>query len=189
MAEAALEKRASLVSELRKVTDDKTLTSAEKRERADKLQADIAHAETEARSYVEQGERERETRSAAEKFGSLLVPNDSRRGATDIDEKRYAAGLWLSNELRTITGASGLGAALTPGGNSPSRFDRLAPVSVLIASGVNVIRTDKDALAIPRLTGDPAAAFVAEGDTIPNSDAARVTPLRQFRARSQLSRR
>jgi HK97 family phage major capsid protein len=169
MAEVALERRASLVADLQRVANDTRLTKPEKDERAAKLTADIQAAEAEARSYVEDGEREREVRDAADKMGLTRV---TVRGAeTQVDEKRYAAGLWLSNEIRLTTGASGIGAAVTPAEYNSKWFDRLAPMSILLASGVNVIRTERDSLQIPRLTGDVSASFVAEGDTIPGSDA------------------
>jgi HK97 family phage major capsid protein len=82
----------------------------------------------------------------------------------------YRAGNWLANELRAITGSAGLGAAVTPPDLYDAVLDLLAPTSVLLASGVQTIRTDRDSVAFPHLLTDAASAFVAAGATISNAD-------------------
>ncbi|MFL6100681.1 MAG: phage major capsid protein [Actinomycetales bacterium] len=165
-AAEALEKRARLVHEMQGVAADKTLTDAQKQERCDRLGADVTALEAEARSYVEQAEREAEVRNfRGTPLGRALG------GATEA-RAQHADGEWLAGEVRTITEGAGLGQALTPGHNDSgvSWFDRLSPKSVLLESGVTVIRTEQSSVPIPRLTGDPATAWVAEGGTIPSAD-------------------
>lgn len=162
-ASAALEKRSALIAELRSVNADKTLTDSAKTERAARISEDIDQAETEARAFVEAGEREAEVRHIAGRSGLVLATGNT-------PEKRYGAGEWLAGELRALTGASGAGAAFTPEENARHFWDKFVPRSVLLASGVNLIRTDRDALNIPRILTDPVADFVAEATTLPGTD-------------------
>lgn len=169
-AKAVLETRSSLLAEFRSVGEDKSLTDAQKIERQARLSAEITQAEADARSYVEAAEREAEVRSLASGLPIL--------GSAGRSENR--AGDWLAQEIRTVTGASGAGAAFTPTQNASTFFDLLAPKSVFLASGVNLLTTDHDSLAIPRLLTDPTSAFVAEGDPIslsdPTGDTVTATP-------------
>jgi hypothetical protein len=82
LATAALEKRQP-GSELRSVEADTVLSDAEKRERVERIDADVRGLEAEARDAVERGEREAEVRSLAERAGGLVVPGvpEDRPGA------------------------------------------------------------------------------------------------------------
>lgn len=170
LAEAVLEERAALVESERAITSDNTLSDVEKRERIDKISTDIANLEADARSFIERAERETETRDLMERKGFALNGSGAQ----------YRGGEWLASEVRSITGASAAGAAFTPAENSKDFFNLLAPKSVFLASGVNVLNTDADSLVIPRLTADPASAFVAEGANItltdPNGDTVTAVP-------------
>jgi HK97 family phage major capsid protein len=181
LAEAALEKRAALISEIRSVNDSTTLSATAKAETVSRLNRDISAAEAEARTYVEEGEREAEFRALAANAGALMaVPNrhENRDGA------------WLAHEVRQVLGTGGLGAATTPPEHANFWFDRMAPASAFLASGVNVLRTDKDSLVVPRLLADPVATWTAEGAEIvagdPSGDSVTATP-RKIATRTEVS--
>lgn len=92
--------------------------------------------------------------------------------AADTGGERYPAGEWLAQELRALTGDAGSGASFTPY-DAPDRFfDLLAAESVALRSGLSVIRTDRDELRVPRMTGDVGAAFYAQAATITNTSMA-----------------
>lgn len=99
------------------------------------------------------------------------------RGGEAVDER---SGGWLSAELKTLQAGTGLGAGLTPVQHIAAYFDRLAPVSVALASGVTVIDTDAGEVSVPRVTGDPAAGWTLPGGAInksePSGDAIQVIP-------------
>ena len=73
-------------------------------------------------------------------------------------------------ELRALAESSGVGAVIAPDQWGPGFYDLLAAQSVLLKSGVRVIRTDRDAVHVPHILADPTAAFVAEAGTITPSD-------------------
>lgn len=185
LAEKALERRKALVDEA-KAINESNASNSEKRARLDSINKQIEAVTDEARGFIEQAEAEADVRGIAARLGGLVLPSgeggrDGQRSAvlTD-DEKRHADGTWLLNEVRTVTGAAGLGSAVTPAENSVKWFDRLAPRTVALASGINVIHTNADSLVIPRLTADPTAAWVAEAGTItpsdPNGDTVTAVP-------------
>lgn len=93
LAEAALEKRASLVNEVRALDSDSTLSDSDKAVRIERINADILAVEAEARSFVEQGEREAEFRTLAERAGGLLAPVERRAEENGRD---------LEAELRAV---------------------------------------------------------------------------------------
>jgi hypothetical protein len=73
---------------------------------------------------------------------------------------QHAAGERLANELRALVGSGTTGGgSYTPAEASKTFFDLLAAESVALRSGMNQIRTDKDSLVIPRLTGDVGSAY------------------------------
>ena len=158
LATAALEKRAALVAEL---------TTAKPSERAD-LEAGITQYEDEARAYVAADKHEAEVR-ALPAGASALTMNGG--GTSAVRNAQHVAGEWLGAEIRALTGAVGAGAAFTPSEASKAWFDRMAPASALLSSGVQVIRTTADSLVIPRLLTDAASGFVAEGASIAATDS------------------
>ncbi|MEH0577107.1 hypothetical protein QBA54_22020 [Streptomyces sp. B21-108] len=68
-AMATLEERKKLVTEVRSVEADTSLSEAAKRTRVERLDRDITRLEAEARDAVERGEREAEVRSLAGGLG------------------------------------------------------------------------------------------------------------------------
>lgn len=72
-AMSALENRKKLVTELRSVESDSSLSDAAKRTRVERLDRDIMRLEAEARDAVERGEREAKVRSLAGGL-SVLTP-------------------------------------------------------------------------------------------------------------------
>lgn len=72
------------------------------------------------------------------------------------------------------------GRAVAPPEHAEFFFDRLAAASVVLASGVRRVMTDRRELVIPRLVGDVAANWTAEGTEItasdPNMDTITATP-------------
>ncbi len=81
-------------------------------------------------------------------------------------------------------------AAITPDEISTFLFDRLRAATALLASGVRVIPTERDALTFPKLSADMTAGFFNEGQVITASDPTLVsvtaTP-RKLAARVELT--
>ncbi len=81
-------------------------------------------------------------------------------------------------------------AAITPDEISTFLFDRLRSATALLASGVRVIPTDRDAITFPKLSADMTAGFFNEGQLIAASDPTLVsvtaTP-RKLAARVELT--
>ncbi len=80
------------------------------------------------------------------------------------------AGELLSAEVRALTGASGMGAAFTPAEQAGYVLDFLGTSSVIVRSGVQVIRTSGDSIVIPHMTSDGVAGAVGEAADVPLSD-------------------
>jgi len=94
-----------------------------------------------------------------------FVPESQRQ-----PEKKKTAGGLFGLELRALAESSGAGAVIAPDQWGPGFFDRLAASSVALRSGIRVMRTDRDALHVPRIDADPAAAWTAEGNPITPGD-------------------
>ncbi len=73
-------------------------------------------------------------------------------------------------ELRALVTTGGAGAVVSPDQFGPGFFDRLAPLSVLLRAGIQVLRTDRDTLHLPRVDSDPATTIVTEGSAIGPAD-------------------
>jgi HK97 family phage major capsid protein len=84
-------------------------------------------------------------------------------------ERKKKSGLF-GLELRALAEGSGAGAVISPDQWGPGFYDRLAATSVALKSGIRVIRTDRDAVHVPRIDSDPAAAWTAEAAPITPSD-------------------
>src|SRR5581483_5869435 len=112
------------------------------------------------------------------------------RSRRDALSSEYPAGSWLHTGLQAALGGSGVGAVFTPPEFYRQAIDLLAPQSVALASGIRVIRTERDQLVIPHLLADQAAAWVNEGATIgasdPNAEQVTATP-RKLAALTQLT--
>jgi len=76
-------------------------------------------------------------------------------------------------ESRSLTTTSA--ASIAPPELSSFLFDRLRAASALLASGVQVIATDRDAVQWPKLSADVTPAFYNEGAAITPSDPTLVT--------------
>lgn len=140
IANEALEARARLVSERRSVNEDSTLSDAEKRERFERLDADIDARMNEAREAVQAGEREAEHRDLmgrAGALGDLRTPgqdrsaeaeafNDSLRSVArgDLREFRFTPGAEAFEKRATTMVSDGAGAnkAGTAGPVTPDTF-------------------------------------------------------------------
>lgn len=70
----------------------------------------------------------------------------------------------------TVNTGTGIGFAVTPVDYAQFFFDRLAAKSVGLASGFTVIATDKKSISVPKVTADPSAGWVAEGEALPESE-------------------
>lgn len=134
----------------RKAFDALDATYKEIAERLDEL--------TEARADAASADRQR---APFEKIVRSSGPS------TKNDTTEYRAGNWLAGELRALVGSGTTGGgAVTPPGASTEFFDLLAASSVGLRAGFKQIRTDRDALVIPRLTADVGASWTAEAAPI-----------------------
>ena len=73
-------------------------------------------------------------------------------------------------ELRALAGSATPGSVISPDEWSANFIDRLAAESVMLKAGIRRITTSRDALHLPRIDSDPAAAFYAEGAPITSTD-------------------
>jgi HK97 family phage major capsid protein len=73
-------------------------------------------------------------------------------------------------ELRALTGGATPGSVISPDEWSSTFIDRLAAESVMLRAGIRRMTTTRDALHIPRVDSDPAAAWTAEAGPITSSD-------------------
>jgi HK97 family phage major capsid protein len=108
-------------------------------------------------------QRDVEARTAQRTF----VPR-TQAGTGDAETRGGLFGTGV--ELRALGVGAGAGAVIAPDQFSANFFDRLAPISVLLRAGVQPIRTERDAIRVPRVNSDPTGAFTAEGDPITPSD-------------------
>jgi HK97 family phage major capsid protein len=95
-----------------------------------------------------------------------FVPESQRVSNTSDTKKGGLFGL----ELRALAGSATPGSVISPDEWSANFIDRLAAESVMLRAGVRRMTTSRDALHIPRIDTDPAAAFYAEGAPITSSD-------------------
>jgi HK97 family phage major capsid protein len=189
LAEAALEERAKLVTELRSVNDDKTLTDADKERRGAELNAEIAAKTAEARAAVEDGEREAESRDLFDRAGKLVNPaGGGQEKRSELDEFR--------NELRSVQDRNGGDLDLTvpafdtraagtntakltdsawAGTTVQSKFvaevlQSLTEFSPILQSGARIVVTSSgEKMEWPLKNGRIVAAAVAEGATYTKS--------------------
>lgn len=154
LAKAALEKRASLVAEIRSVNDDAVLSDAEKRSRIEAIEADVVAAEGDARRYVENAEREAEFRSLGDRFakvaGSAEAPAEARGRDLDAEFRAVARGEQREIDVFATTAVehriATTGNAANAGTTVDNTFvttiiDSLREHSPILSAGVQVITT------------------------------------------------
>lgn len=119
-----------------------------------------------------------EVHQALEELKSNVLGRVSQQGR-DIDaidarlQKLAAMGLTETRDSKPwldvkslVTGNDTSGGYLVPDGVWGSFIDRLRPASVLLASGVQVIRTTAQSLLMPKVTGDPTATWRGEMESL-----------------------
>ncbi|MFC9231034.1 phage major capsid protein [Streptomyces decoyicus] len=177
-AKAALEKRANLVTELRSAEADSSLSDAEKRERVERIDADLRALEVEAREAIERGEREAEVRSLAERAGGLVVPGgapEARQGERDeAAELRAVARGELAGadfDLRTATSGTAANAGNTYSTSFVAQVIEAMRVRSDFFSKARTLTTGSgETLEYPVKNGRPSAAQVAENAAYSKSD-------------------
>jgi HK97 family phage major capsid protein len=180
MAQAALEERAQIVSELRSINDDATLSDAEKRERVERADKAAQVKEAEARDYVERAERETEARSLATRAGAALTgrgDSEIRGGERDEAEELRSLGRGevkgLDFDIRTATS----GTAGNAGNTKPTSFAAQVVEAMRVRSDFfsyarTLTTTGGETLEYPVKTGRPTAALLTENVAIGKSDEA-----------------
>lgn len=121
--------------------------------------------------------------SARESYRSVLAPR-----ARD----EHHLGKWLMQEIRTIVPTTGTGAALDPAVFYNAPVATLAPRSVFLSSGVNVITlgTGAQSLTIPYFSADAAASATSAGTAITATDSTAGTVIarpRSYKVRSRVA--
>jgi HK97 family phage major capsid protein len=193
MAEAALTKRAQLVTELRSVNENKGLTDSYKESLADRLNTEIEALTEEARSAVEDGEREREARDLFGKAGNLVIPGGGKHTEVRMNVPMRSgqsfgdiAGTASDNEfgeylrdmafgLQTRAQSEGVGTeggVLVPTKLSASVLDLARAHSATAAAGAAIVPLSSKTNDFPVLTGDAVAAWRAENGAVAESQAA-----------------
>jgi HK97 family phage major capsid protein len=183
LAKAALEKRANVVAEMRSVQDDAQLSDAEKRERVERMDADVRSLEAEARDAVERGEREAEVRSLAGRIPGLSAPNverQERSAQVDLDEQFRSVGrgesrgfdVTADREVRLAQTGDSANAGTTVQTSFVAQImESLRENSPFIQSGVRIITTASgEKMEWPVKNGRLVAGKVAENGAYPKSD-------------------
>ncbi|MFE0648553.1 phage major capsid protein [Streptomyces sp. NPDC059534] len=177
IAKVALEKRANLISELRSVEADTTLSEGEKRERVERIDTDVRGLEAEARDAVERGEREAEVRSLAQRAGGLVLPStpEQRQGQRDeAAELRAVARGDLPGadfDLRTATSGNAANAGNTFATSFVAQVIEAMRVRSDFFSKARTLTTASgETIEYPVKNGRPTAAQVAENAAYGKSD-------------------
>jgi HK97 family phage major capsid protein len=177
VAKAALEKRANLISELRSVEADTSLSEAEKRERVERIDVDVRGLEVEAREAVERGEREAEVRSLAQRAGGLLLPGspEARQGERDeaAELRAVARGDMpgVDFDLRTATSGTPANAGNTYANTFVAQVIEAMRVRSEFFSKARTLTTGSgETIEYPVKNGRPTAAQVGENTAYGKSD-------------------
>ncbi|MGZ7042942.1 MAG: phage major capsid protein, partial [Thermoanaerobaculia bacterium] len=165
-AKATTEERDFKASESRRV--------AEIQSEADELRLKIAN---------EERGRDIERRLVAEYAGGSLAAGRNTRTTSDAFTAAFVREVrsqYLGRDVgdprgdveeRVLVGLTGSGDSFTDAGYAPRVLDFLAANSVVLKSGVTLIRTDKESVILPHLTSDVTAANYAQNATITSTDA------------------
>jgi HK97 family phage major capsid protein len=204
-AEALLTKRANIFEQRKALTDslkEGEAPTAEQRSQLDSMDADLNRLGAEARSIVEEGEREAQAAELRQRAIALGAKPNVFTG----DQQRQAQGSSLSDEIRaldygkTITIGNDLyirpgeearaalagvesrvattGVAANAGATIPTSFvarvlEYMLPNIGVWQAGPTIITTASgNPMTFPRLTARPTVAPVAENTVFPTSDAA-----------------
>jgi HK97 family phage major capsid protein len=160
LAEVALARAEALQSEARSVIADTNLTDSEKRQRVERINADIRAAVDEARDYADKDSRENEVRTLMERSPAL-------HGATEGRRMEWRSILPSASELRFLNeGTDSAGGYTVPTGVSNVVVDRLTAQSVFLKGGIQVVRYLTQDFTLPHITGADAADTFNEGDLI-----------------------
>jgi HK97 family phage major capsid protein len=158
------------------INENRSLTTLER--------GDLDDLETRLKATIDkrdelQAEHDRSARLAGQARDAGIITTtgvihrgaeSGRSGRTAASDSRFAAGSWLANEVRAMTGGAGLGGAITPTEFASALFDKLSATSVVLRAGAQIVMTTRDTFSMPRLIADPTAAWIAEGGAIPPSD-------------------
>jgi HK97 family phage major capsid protein len=175
LAEAALEKRASLISEIRSVNDSTTLSATAKAETVARLNRDISAAEAEARTYVEEGEREAEFRTLAANAGALAaVAHQGQSGS------EWRTLLPSGEEFRVTQTVSvaGDGGYTAPKGVADEYVNLLRAKSAVarVLPASSIVRFLTNEFVLPQISASSSPAKVAEAANY-GEGSATFTPL------------
>ena len=179
LANAALEERMKLVTELRSIEADNGLSDAEKRERVERIDRDLHRLESEARDAVERGEREAEVRSLAQRAGGLVLPGAPEARSGEVDEASELRALARGErpavefDLRTATSGTAANAGNTFATSFVAQVIEAMRVRSQFFSMARTLTTSSgETLQYPVKTGRPTAAQVAENVAYGKSDEA-----------------
>jgi HK97 family phage major capsid protein len=177
LANAALEERMKLVTELRSVESDGNLSDAEKRERVERIDRDLIRLESEARDAIERGEREAEVRALAQRAGGLVLPGNPEGRSGEVDEAAELRALARGErpavefDLRTATSGSAANAGNTFATSFVAQVIEAMRVRSQFFSMARTLTTSSgETLQYPVKTGRPTAAQVAENVAYGKSD-------------------
>jgi HK97 family phage major capsid protein len=177
LANAALEERMKLVTELRSVEADSGLSDAEKRERVERIDRDVTRLESEARDAVERGEREAEVRSLAERAGGLVLPGAPEGRSGERDEASELRALargevaGVDFDLRTATSGTAANAGNTYATTFTAQVIEAMRVRSDFFSKARLLTTGSgETMEWPVKNGRPTAAQVSENTAYGKSD-------------------
>jgi HK97 family phage major capsid protein len=112
----------------------------------------------------------------ADYLGALVADHEGRPGSymkRQGDPNEFGgdkADRWLAGQFKALVEGSGSGSFIAPPEYAATAWDRLAPKSALLRSGVTVIPTERKEFHLPRVTADVPADWVAEAGTITAGD-------------------
>jgi HK97 family phage major capsid protein len=177
MANAALEERMKLVTELRSVESDSNLSDAEKRERVERIDRDVIRLEAEARDAVERGEREAEVRTLAARAGGLVVPGTPEARGGERDEAAELRALargevaGVDFDIRTATSGTAANAGNTYATTFTAQVIEAMRVRSDFFSKARVLTTGSgETMEWPVKNGRPTATQVSENTAYGKSD-------------------
>jgi HK97 family phage major capsid protein len=173
-AEAALRERAEIF-EKRKALFESDATDAEKREQAEKMDADMDRLATEAREAVQAGERESEVRDLMGRAGALGKPAEDRSNEGEpndfvegirsvlLGESRNFDFLASEQAFRAsgdvIAKVGGTSAAVTPDTFVATMLESFRETSDVLARVRKMATAAGETMTLPRRTGRVGGTF------------------------------